>query len=75
MKYNKLILSPSSCRLPECLWVNENKHVDIENRGVVTRGKGSWGREKWVKGGQLYGDHVETKLLVMSTLQCIQELK
>ena len=54
--------------------ISKSKHVDLEDR-VVTRGKGSWGREKWVKGGQLYGDHVETKLLVMSTLQCIQELK
>ena len=55
---------------------NKSKHIDREqSRTVVTRGERSWGREKWVKGGQLYGDQVETKLLVMNTLQCIQELK
>ena len=36
---------------------NKRKHIDREqNRTVVTRGEGDWGKEKWVKGGQLYGD-------------------
>ena len=37
--------------------INEqNKHVDTENRVVVTRGQGGGGWAKWVKRINWYGD-------------------
>ena len=35
---------------------NKNKHIDTENRLVVTRGEKGWGEGKTGKGGQLCGD-------------------
>ena len=36
---------------------NKNtKHIDIDNRLLVTRGEGSWGGGRMSNGNQLYGD-------------------
>ena len=34
----------------------KNKHIDKENRAVVTRGQGEEGRTNLVKANQLYGE-------------------
>ena len=51
-----------------------NKHIDMANRMVVTRGEGS---RRWVKGvkGQYVWWQMGTRLLVVNTMQSIQKLK
>ena len=44
--------------------------MDTENRLVVTRGKGDWGENKWIK--RVYGDGWKLDFLVVSTLLCIK---
>ena len=49
---------------------NTHTHMDTENRLVVTRGKGDWGENKWIK--RVYGDGWKLDFLVVSTLLCIK---
>ena len=52
----------------------KNKNIDTQNRVVVTRREAESREGKMGKGGQLYGERMETKLLVVSTLWCIQNV-